>query len=158
MKKITLFLLSLIFLISSCKDKKFPEHSGYVNDFENVLTAEQEKSLSDLVSDYDKKTSNQICIVTIDSIKPFPDMRNYCMNLGNEWGVGQEDKDNGIIILFSSHLKEIFISTGTGAGQIMTDSICSSIIDSSMSPQFREGKFFEGIKNGTERIMTVWGK
>ena len=38
--------------------------SGYVNDFQNLLTPEQKDTLETLMSDFEKKTSIEFCLVT----------------------------------------------------------------------------------------------
>ncbi len=163
MKKITYLILSLLILTIGCTQNnknsdnlKFPKPIGFVNDFEKILSTDQLNNLNELVSDYEKKTSNQITIVTIDSFSPYEEIGTYAKELGNEWGVGQKDKNNGLIILLSSKLHSSFISTGLSTQKIITDSICKSIVENSMVPEFKNAAFYEGLKKGTEEIIKIW--
>ena len=111
MKNILLFVS--IFILSSCgskkivdSQKKFPTPTGYVNDFEKTLTKTQEKALSKTIVEFEKRTTNQIAIVTFDSMYSYTDIKDFGTDLGNEWGIGTEEMDNGLLILVSQKLKQ----------------------------------------------------
>lgn len=135
---------------------KFPKPNGYVNDFENLLTAEQQADLNTTIHTYRGKTTNEIAIVTIDSIMPYTTLRDFTTDLGNYWGVGQDDKDNGLLIVVSKKLRNVWIGTGYGTEKVLTDPILTKIIDTAMTPHFKKGEFYEGIKAGTLQCIAHW--
>lgn len=141
---------------SDLKESNFPKPVGYVNDFENLFTAEQVKQLTDLISDYEKQTTNVIAVITVSSIEPYSDFNQYAIDLSNSWGVGKKEKDNGLTIVFSKSLKQVRISTGTGTEKILSDELCKSIIDQFMVPKFREEQYFEGISLGVAELIKHW--
>jgi len=144
-------------LVSSyLKENTFPKPIGFVNDFEDVLTVEQEKKLTELITRYEQKTTNEIVIVTINSIEPYFDFNQYAVDLFNYWGVGKKDKNNGLVFLFSKSLKKIRISTGIGTEKILTDNFCKSIIDQLIIPQFKEDKYYDGILFGLAELIAQW--
>ncbi|MEM9687051.1 MAG: TPM domain-containing protein, partial [Bacteroidota bacterium] len=59
----------------------FPELIGYVNDFENILSEEQEMQLTNFLSVYEQNTTNEIAVVTINSIEPYSDFNQYAIDL-----------------------------------------------------------------------------
>jgi uncharacterized protein len=147
---------NLEFVSSDLKESGFPKPIGYVNDFENVLTTEQVKKLTELITLYEQKTTNEIAVVTINSIEPYSDFDQYAVDLSKEWGVGKKEKNNGLTIVLSKSLRKIRISTGTGTERILTDEICKSIIDQFMVPKFKEGQYYEGISFGLAELLKHW--
>ena len=134
----------------------FPKQIGYVNDFENVFTKEQISKLENLIRDYENKTTNEISIVTINSIEPYKDISLYTTELANHWGIGKTEKNNGLIILFSNTIRSIRISTGYGTEKILTDEICKRIIDKTIIPEFKKGNHYNGIENGIKELIAKW--
>jgi uncharacterized protein len=135
---------------------KFPKQIGYVNDYGNVFTKEQISELENIIRDYEKATTNEISVVSTNSIKPYKDISLYTTELANQWGIGKAEKDNGLIILFSKNLRSIRISTGYGTEKILTDEKCKKIIDKTIIPEFKNGKYHIGIKNGIKELIAEW--
>lgn len=69
---------------SDLQETVFPKPIGYVNDFEDILTPEQEKKLTELITLYEQKTTNEIVVVTISSTEPYSDFDQYAVELSNE--------------------------------------------------------------------------
>jgi len=132
---------------------KFPVPSGFVNDFEGILTTGQEKKLEKIISKYERKTSNEIAIVTVDSIAPYPDLYHYSLDLANSWGIGKKDKNNGILLIFSKKLRNIRIQTGKGLTNALTDEEAKRIIDQIIIPEFKKGDYFSGTEKGLMAIL-----
>lgn len=135
---------------------KFPTPTGFVNDYENILTTTQEKRLTKIIEAFEKKTSNEICIVSVSTILPYTNFAQYTTNLANAWGVGKKDKNNGLLIVLSKKAREVRIGTGLGTERILTDKICTTIVDKTMIPEFKKGNYFKGIKAGVKDIIKHW--
>lgn len=133
-----------------------PEPIGYVNDFGDLLSTEQEMKLEKIISDYEKKTTREIVIVTVDSILPFTNINNFALYLSDNWAVGKSEKDNGLTLVFSKKLRSIRISTGKGTENTLTDDICKKIIDQTIIPEFKEGKYYTGIEKGLLDLIKIW--
>ena len=79
-------------------DVVFPIPVGFINDFDNILSDEQEVNLRKLVKQHEVKTTNQIAIVTLTSIQEYSGLEEYSLDLANNWKIGQEYKNNGVLI------------------------------------------------------------
>ncbi len=72
------------------KDKlKIPNPVGYTIDFEQVLTPDQKHRLENIIHEYEKKTTIEIAIVTVGTIEPYNDMKDFATDLSNLWGIGK---------------------------------------------------------------------
>jgi uncharacterized protein len=124
----------------------------WVTDAGDFLAPNEERFLSRMLSDYADSTSTQIVIVTVKDLGGASAF-DYAVTLGRKWKVGQEGKNNGIVLLLSRAEHEIFISTGYGMEGAITDALSGKIIRSLMLPQFRNGRFFDGLRDGVGAIM-----
>ncbi len=120
--------------------QSLPKPIGFVNDFENIFTDKQEQVLDSLVKNFEKETTIQITIVTLDSsYTNKSEFDNYTFKLANNWGVGQKDKDNGILIGISSSMRKMRIKNGYGIEKLLTDEETKALIDSLFIPEFKKG-------------------
>jgi uncharacterized protein len=135
------------------KTSPFPKPIGYVNDFESIIDSTTEKQLTNLIVQHERKTTNQIAIVTVASISPYTDFFPFCVELSNNWGVGVKSKNNGITIIFSKALKKVRITVGKGLENTITDEICMQIVETIMIPAFKADQYAVGLQKGLEAVI-----
>lgn len=124
----------------------------WVTDQGDFLSDQEERYLSRQLSDFADTTSTQIIIVTVKDLGGY-DPSDYALEIGRRWGVGQAEKDNGLVILLSRSEREVFISTGYGLEGAVPDALSSRIQRNIMIPRFREGRFFEGLSLAAGALM-----
>ena len=132
------------------------EEQYVVVDLSNLFTISETQSISKTIIDFEKTSTNEIAILTIDSIEPFTDIALYSSAIGNYWGVGKKEKDNGLVIVISKEQRLIWFSPGDGTTKILTDSLCQNIIDQSILPEFKNGNFYQGINQGLDAVLQKW--
>jgi uncharacterized protein len=146
---------------------RLPEPGAYVDDFEGSITSDMTgesvnytrlELLDSTVTEFERRTGNEIAIVSVADYAPYKSMKDYAVAIGKQWGVGKKKKNNGLVIAVSAHKREVFIATGLGTEKIITDSICDYELATKMLPRFREGKIYEGIRDGLNDIISVWTK
>ena len=71
-----------------------PKLQGRVNDYAHVLSVDQERRLSEVLRDEEDKTSNQIVVLTVDSIGGEA-IEDFANQVFQAWKLGQSHKDNG---------------------------------------------------------------
>ena len=140
--------------IEKFRNTKLKGHK--INDYDSIFSPLQRKELSDLLYNYEIKTTRQIVVVTIDSIKPYSDIQKMATDLGNYLGVGSVEMDNGLVILLCNPDRKITIATGYGTELVLTDEICKNVIDSIMIPDFKNGNYYGGIKKGVTELIEKW--
>ena len=128
-------------------------HADYINDFEGILSDEQEKELTDLIKKHEQQTTDQIVIVTLTTLKPYENIEAYSLDLANEWGVGHKNKNNGVLIALGIGLRKIRIQNGYGIEKRLTDTETKKIIDEIITPAFRAGNYYEGLSRGLKAII-----
>ncbi|MEI9808009.1 MAG: TPM domain-containing protein [Bacteroidota bacterium] len=160
-----LFSLSCLLLFSQKRDPQYiidhrPSPAKLVNDFANVLTPEQEDALEQKLAAYDKQTSNQIVIVTVEELGDHPDY-DFANSIGEKWGVGNKGYDNGVVIIASFKdppgRRKTFIGTGYGLENPLNNKVCREIVEYEIIPSFKEDNIYRGFDKGTDAIIAAIG-
>ncbi|HRH65033.1 MAG TPA: TPM domain-containing protein [Bacteroidia bacterium] len=149
----TFFFLLLLPFLGLADD--FPERSNrLVTDYTKTLTTEETGRLEQKLVAFNDSTSTQIAVVMMQSTG-FYDISEYAVQLYNKWGIGQKDKNNGVLILIAKEDRKIFINTGYGMEGVLPDILCKRIIDRDILPNFKAGNYYEGIETGTNSVMSI---
>lgn len=133
-----------------------PEPAVYVHDYSGWLRADQKIALENKLRRYWDSTSTQIVVMIRPDLGDY-DRATYAIELGNRWGVGKKGKDNGVVVLIKSEAPDrgVFIATGYGVEGGLTDLQSGRIIRNTMSPFFRDKRYYEGINAGLDEIITA---
>lgn len=131
-----------------------PPSSRWVTDEAQVLTEVERRSLEQKLRSYADSTSNQIIVVTVASLGGAP-ISEYAVELGRRWGVGQQEYDNGLVILVSRDDRDVFIATGYGMEGAVPDALAGRIIRNVIVPNFREGRYYAGLSEAVNIIMAA---
>lgn len=155
LRKITFpSLLILLFTSFGWSAKNYPKPVGFVNDFAGILSAETKNSLESKLRDYKEKTSIEVAVVTVPSLEE-ETIEEYTIGLAQSWGVGDKEKDNGIVFLIAPNDRQMRIEAGYGLEADLTDAQADSIIRNKIKPLFKEGKMNEGIVAGVDNIIST---
>lgn len=158
-KHILLILLSIISINTFAQD--FPERPNppkIVNDYTNLLSNAERQTLENKLVRFSNESSTQIAIAIVPSLDGY-DVASYAFKLGELWGVGQKGKNNGILIVVkpktSTSKGEVTIATGYGVEGAVPDAIAKRIIENEIVPNFKQGMYYKGLDEATNRIMEL---
>ncbi len=101
---------------------------------------------------HERKTTNQVVVVTLQSLQGYP-IEDFGYRLGRHWGIGQEGKDNGALLIVAPNERKVRIEVGYGLEGTLTDALVKTIIESEIVPRFRENKYPGGIRAGVISIL-----
>ncbi len=146
--------LAVLLAATPAHAQTFPKLTGRVVDQADLLTPAQEADLSAKSEALEQGTGRQFVIATVPSLESRP-IEDYGYRLGRTWGIGSEQKDDGVILLVAPKERKVRIETGYGARVFLTDAVSSVIIRNSILPKFREGDFPGGITAGADQIITM---
>ena len=131
-----------------------PTAQTSVYDYSNLLSAQEASNLEKKLIRYSDSTSTQIVVAIIDSTEG--EYINYlATNWAQEWGIGDAKKDNGVFILLAKNDRKISISTGYGVEHLLTDKMCSRIIQESIIPFFKKDDYYGGLDAGSTQVFKV---
>jgi len=146
----------VLWLISICvvAAPNFPPLSGRVVDQANILSINTENELESLLSKHEDETSNQVVVVTVQSLEGY-DIADYGYQLGRHWGIGQKDKNNGALLIVAPKERKMRIEVGYGLEGTLTDALSSYIINQDIVPHFKQQDFDAGVLTGTKSIINT---
>jgi uncharacterized protein len=153
-----LYIMALALLMVNvevgAEQTPFPKLTGRVVDQAGILSESVEGQLSAAFKRYETQTSNQVVVATINDLGS-KTIAQYGYMLGRHWGIGQEGKNNGLILLISKHDRELRIEVGYGLEGLMTDALATSIVHHTIAPFFKRGDFDGGVIAGSNQILEV---
>jgi len=152
MKKILLALLLFSSFLLSDITKSFPSLDGRVVDTYKLLNNEAINRINTILENHEKETSNQIVVVILKSLEGY-EIADYSYQLGRHWGIGQKDKNNGVLLVISMNDRKLRIEVGYGLEGALTDKISHEIIEYTLKPNFRAQNYEAGITQAVNQII-----
>lgn len=147
----TIFFTLLIF--SASAQRSVPAHGGvWVHDEAGILSAQAKAQMEADLKAHRDSTSTQIAVYLIPSLDG-DDIDSYSLRVSEEWKLGQEKKDNGILFLVAMQEKQMRIEVGAGLEGELTDALSSRINRNEVAPHFRQGNYEAGIQAGVMAII-----
>lgn len=147
-------ILFIAVLTSAFAELSFPELTGRVVDQAGLLSAAQRAELETDLAAFETKTTDQIVVVTTPSLQGYP-IDEFGYQLGRKWGIGQKNKDNGILIIVAPKERKVRIEVGRRLEPLLPDGRAGSIISNTILPMFRRGDFAGGIRSGVLEVRAV---
>jgi len=129
-----------------------PDPPRLVNDFAMKLSPSELQSLEQKLKGYSDTTSTQIAVVIVKTTGD-SDPYDYAIKIAKDWGVGQKDKNNGLVLLWATETRKLRIVTGRGMEATITDAVSKRIINNILKPAFKAGQFYKGLDEATSEIM-----
>jgi uncharacterized protein len=129
----------------------FPQLTGQIVDNAGLLSAEDRAAIEGDLSALEEKSTDQLVVVTLPSLEGY-EIEDYGYQLGRHWGIGQKEKDNGVLLIVAPNERKVRIEVGRGLEPIVTDLMSRIIIENAILPEFRRGNFSAGIRAGVRDI------
>lgn len=132
---------------------KFPEPQGLVNDFAQVIEAQQKAELERITSGLWQANGVELAVVTVSSTYPL-DTNTYAFRLFRQWGIGEEKSDNGLLVLLNMEERDVRIEVGAGLEGYINDAKAGRILDKAV-PDLRAGRYGQGLLVICQELATV---
>lgn len=157
MRALRFSLLFLLVLVPAAfAALQFPQLTGRVVDDAHILSPATVETLDRELADYERGTTNQVVVVTLKSLDGDA-IEDYGYQLGRAWGIGQKDKNNGVLLIVAPNEHKVRIEVGYGLEGVLTDAISSEIVQGVILPKFRAGQMEQGVIDGTRAILAALG-
>ena len=149
-------LLLLAASNAGAAEPRFPPLTGRVVDQAEILTGANRDQIAAWLADFERRSRRQVVVATVKSLDGLP-IEDYGYRLGRAWGIGEQGKDTGAILLVAPSEREVRIEVGYGLEGELTDAVSRAIIDSVILPAFRQGNYNAGVRAGTVAILRALG-
>lgn len=151
-----IFALIVFLLPTIANAQTYPVYGGvYVNDLAGVISDEDEAIIRTQLKALFKDHGVEATVLTIDSRKTYGNsasIESFATGLFNKWGIGNAQRNDGILILIAREDREMRVELGTGYGYEF-DFAAGDVIDQNFLPSFRNDKYSQGIRLGTSEVI-----
>jgi uncharacterized protein len=159
MKKTTAIAICLLIMVpfwGMAQDKlPVPATPGsWVNDYAGLFSAAEVNALDQKLNEFEYRSSTQIFVITLDDNGGYPASMLAPM-IGEQWGVGQQGKDNGLLMVVDMQEQKVFISTGYGLEEFVPDAIASRIVQNEILPNFKSRNYYAGIDAAVDVMISL---
>lgn len=159
LKSLAVFLLALSLCFAcGCAEQEVkipsPTEEFYVGDFADVLSGDDAKSILSAGVALERASAEalgrdvgaQVVAVTVKTTEG-EEISEYALKLGRQWGVGNKQDNNGVVILLATEDREVYIAIGYGLEGALPDSKTGRLIDNYGLDYFAENEFSAGMLN-----------
>ena len=148
-------LTLVLWLPASAAAQTFPTLTRPVNDLANVIDAKSAAELDRLIRALEAQTPTHdaIVVLTVATIAPSDSIEDYAVRLFEKGGIGQKDRDNGLLLVVARDDRLVRIEVGYDLEEFIPDGYAGDVIRQDFLPAFRRGAYGEGLVLGTTRII-----
>jgi uncharacterized protein len=131
---------------------KFPPLTGRVVDNANILSPQTEAELTQELATLETQTGRQLVVATLPDLQGY-EIEDYGYQLLRTWGIGDKDRDDGVVLIVAPSERKVRIEVGYGLEPVLTDALSSLIINRAIIPAFKQGDMEQGVVDGTRAII-----
>lgn len=148
--------VALLVLCGTAAAQTFPPDSGfYINDYADLLSSTEEDQLRTTLDNLYEARDIEFTVLTIARLNNYGhtgSIESFATALFNAWGIGDAQRNDGLLLLVSRFDRELRIEVGAGYGRDL-DRPMKRIIDNDIVPYFRRDDYSGGIFKGVEQVI-----
>jgi uncharacterized protein len=130
---------------------EIPALTGRVIDRAGILSGGRER-LDTLLREYESRTTNQVVVLTLPTLGGEP-IEDFAKRAFDSWGLGQKEKDNGVLVVVVPNDHKMRIEVGRGLEESLTSAAAQRILDQVMAPALRGGDYAGGFERGVQAVI-----
>jgi len=153
------FLCLFFLTVQIANAISIPKTPGnHVVDLAGIIDNSTEAKINQYLKELEQKTTAQLAILTIPSLEG-ESIDDFSITVAHDqWKLGQEGKDNGLLLVVSLMEKKYRIEVGYGLEGIIPDSLAGSIGRSYLVPFFKKGDYSNGIFAASTVLANIIAK
>lgn len=131
-----------------------PAWTAPVMDLSQTLTAGQIRTLADQARVLQRDIGSQLFVLLVHTTGT-ESIEQYARRVFDQWRVGREGVDDGVLLLVAVQDRRLRIEVGYGLEGAVTDIAAGRIIREQIAPQFAQDHFFDGVQAGVSALETL---
>ena len=147
-KALSLLLsLALAFCLAVPALAAYPDRpeNQYVLDEADVLSEETEQEIIAENQDLFQETGAQIVVVAVDFLDG-EEIDDYAYSLFNIWGIGSQERNNGLLLLLAIGEENYYAQAGTGIEDYFDGAKLQDMLDEYLEPDFATREYDAGVE------------
>lgn len=124
-----------------------------VTDSGEMLSDREEQEVTEMLYSINRQTGIEYLVYTIKSLNG-EDIETCANRLFRTAGLGDKEKDNGLLLLISYDDRKFRLEVGYGLEGDIPDTQAANIINT-MTPYFKEGNYGDGVKAAVKQTAVI---
>jgi uncharacterized protein len=133
---------------------RVPPLERRVTDLTGTLTADETAAIEQKLAAFEERKGSQIAVLFVPTTGP-ETIEQYGIRVVDEWRLGREDVDDGVLFLVAKEDRALRLEVGYGLEGALPDAIANRIVEDIVVPRFREGDFTGGVNAGVDAMIQV---
>ena len=132
-----------------------PAPVGSVNDFADLVTAEDEEYIAEVIESVQRQTGVQMAVLTITSMEPYETIDEYSIAVADAWGVISAERIDGVLVTVTVSERKVRIEVGYGLEETIPDSVAGWVLDEYIIPGLSEGDYGTALRRGIDALAEL---
>jgi uncharacterized protein len=142
------------YTIETVPNPKKSSSPDYVSNPDQMLSTDAVKEINSILRTLEDSTTAQVAVVCVNSIGDAVP-KDFATALFRKWGLGYQQKNNGLLVLLVKDQHRIEMETGYGLEGILPDAVCKRIQLEKMVPEAKTGNFDGAVVEGSREIARL---
>ncbi len=132
-------LLCVCLLLTGCEEESYPTATDrfFVNDFAEIMSETDRQTVYETGVALQQATDAQVVLVTVQDTG-WQELEDFAYGLASDWQIGDAEKDNGILLLFTVDGPHSRLEIGYGLEGALPDSKAGRILDTYLVPWYED--------------------
>lgn len=153
-KGLTAGFLALLSVAALAQPRAPAPPVNYFTDSTGVVSADVAARIEERLREFESSSSNQVVVVVADRIPAgYSSIEEYANRTAQAWRVGQKGRDNGLVLFVFVGDRKMRLEVGYGLEGVLPDALADRIIEDEIAPQFRAGKYGDGLLRGVDAVI-----
>lgn len=131
-----------------------PALSGHVIDQTASLSSAQQQALESKLAGFESSNGSQVVVLLVATTQP-EDIASYANRVGNAWKIGRKGVGDGLLLIVAKNDRKLRIEVAKSLEGAIPDLAAKQIIDSALTPHFKQGDYAGGIDAGVDQILAL---
>ncbi|HYW57169.1 MAG TPA: TPM domain-containing protein [Polaromonas sp.] len=129
-----------------------PALTARVMDSTGTLDAGQVQALEAKLAAFEQSRGAQIVMLMVATTQP-EDIAAYAQRIGDSWKIGRKGIGDGVLVVVAKNDRKVRIETTKTLEGAIPDLAARQIIDSAITPNFRQGNFAAGLDAAADQLI-----
>lgn len=131
-----------------------PPLSAHVMDRTGTLSTAQQAALEAKLTAFEQARGAQVVMLLIPSTQP-EDIMAYTQRVGDSWKIGRQNIGDGLLLVVAKNDRKVRIATTKALEGAIPDLAASQIIESAITPRFKQNDYAGGLDAAADQIMAL---
>jgi uncharacterized protein len=153
-RKILAFIALFFFTSLSMAEVAVPPLVSRITDLTGTLSGDERAQLEQELAAFEARKGSQIAVLIVPTTHP-ETIEQYAIRVAETWKLGRKGIDDGVLLLIAKQDRTVRIEVGYGLEGVLPDAVAKRIVDETIIPPLRQGKFAAAIDAGIDRVTSV---